>query len=240
MSISDASWRKFIQALQNRASDQGALIIQALPFFASSQICHVCGFKNELVKSLKVRVWTCPNCGTVNERDLNASINLIPTKEQITKAYLDQEEKTTAYEKQKVQISQRAKKSGQTIHKQTAQKQARREQRANDKLNQTSNLVITSNPITNSIPTLALSSPVSGLKTATVAPIPEETLNQTWSFDKTESVSAERNLVARLEEALTDPMSEGQTHQPEDFKPPQRFCPYVVDESRFAPKYPHD
>ena len=220
-SISDAGWRKFMQALQTRATDQGTLVVQALPFFASSQLCHVCGFKNELVKSLKVRVWTCPNCGTVNERDLNASNNLIPTKEQITKAYLEQQEKAEKYEKQKLKISQRAKKAGQIIHKQTVQKQARQDRRATDKLNKIANSI--PNPVLDS-PTLALSSPVSRLKIETVAPIPEETLNQTWSFGKAESVSAERNLIVRLEEALTDRMSEGQNYQPEE-SPPQRFCP---------------
>jgi hypothetical protein len=104
--------------------------------------------------------------------------------------------------KQKEQVSQRAKEAGQTIKQRSAQKQIKRQQRAAEKLNQTSNLV------SNSL-NLALSSAISRLETETVAPIPEETLNQTWSEGSTESVSAERKTTTQLTEALTDLISEG-------------------------------
>ena len=33
--------------------------------------------KNEEVKDLSVRKWTCPECGLIHDRDINASINIM-------------------------------------------------------------------------------------------------------------------------------------------------------------------
>ncbi|EGT4139171.1 transposase, partial [Clostridium perfringens] len=74
--ISEASWYEFRVMLEYKAKWYGRNIIVAPSNYASSQLCSCCRYKNSDVKNLGLRKWTCPNCGTEHDRDLNASINL--------------------------------------------------------------------------------------------------------------------------------------------------------------------
>jgi len=40
-------------------------------------MCAHCETKEVSVKDLSVRKWECKNCGCMNDRDLNASINIM-------------------------------------------------------------------------------------------------------------------------------------------------------------------
>lgn len=75
-SIADVSWSEFVRVLKYKADWNGVRVIQIDRFESSSQSCHVCGYKNADVKNLNVMKWTCPQCGTHHDRDVNAAINI--------------------------------------------------------------------------------------------------------------------------------------------------------------------
>ena len=69
--------REFIRVLKYKSNWLGKKIIEINKYYPSSQSCNRCGFKNEEVKNLSVRKWTCPECGLIHDRDINASVNIM-------------------------------------------------------------------------------------------------------------------------------------------------------------------
>ena len=75
-SVSDNGWGMFTAFLKYKLEEQGKRLIRVDKFFASSQTCNVCGYKNNATKDLSIREWDCPQCGTHHDRDVNAAINI--------------------------------------------------------------------------------------------------------------------------------------------------------------------
>ena len=71
--ISDVSWNKLIQMTTYKVEYTGGEVILVDPK-NTSQNCSECG--NKVPKTLSGRTHTCPYCGLILDRDLNASINI--------------------------------------------------------------------------------------------------------------------------------------------------------------------
>lgn len=75
--IQDVSWGEFTRQLKYKAEWNDRIYHKINPWFASSQLCSECGSKNKEVKCLSVREWVCTECGSIHQRDENASKNIL-------------------------------------------------------------------------------------------------------------------------------------------------------------------
>ena len=75
--VSDLGFYSFVQKLKYEAAKFGTRIIFIDRWYASSQICSECGYKNPELRDLRIRKWECPECGAKHDRDRNASINIL-------------------------------------------------------------------------------------------------------------------------------------------------------------------
>ena len=75
-SIADASWSEFVRQLEYKSLWYGRELVGIDRWYPSSKRCSDCG---HTVKSmpLNVREWTCPECGTIHDRDINAARNVL-------------------------------------------------------------------------------------------------------------------------------------------------------------------
>lgn len=77
-STADNSFGKFREMLKYKLEDKGKKLIKIGKFEPSTIICSYCGaYHKDIVNSLSVREWTCPDCGTHHDRDVNAAKNIL-------------------------------------------------------------------------------------------------------------------------------------------------------------------
>ncbi len=69
--IADAAFSEMVRQLGYKAVQ----VVRVDPFYPSSKTCNECGHSNPDL-TLADRVWACPACGTVLERDVNAARNI--------------------------------------------------------------------------------------------------------------------------------------------------------------------
>lgn len=73
--VSDLAHSSFLERLDHVAAKYGVKVVRVDRWYASTRLCHDCGYKNDGL-SLSDRTWTCPRCGAVHDRDLNAARNI--------------------------------------------------------------------------------------------------------------------------------------------------------------------
>lgn len=74
-SISDANWGELVRQLEYKAGWYGRTVVAIDRWFPSSKRCSCCGHTVAKL-DLSVRQWTCPECNTELDRDVNAALNI--------------------------------------------------------------------------------------------------------------------------------------------------------------------
>lgn len=74
--VSDLSFGQFVEILAYKCLKHNRTFRQVGRWTATTKPCSDCGFHNENL-SLSDRQWTCPECGSDHDRDVNAAINIL-------------------------------------------------------------------------------------------------------------------------------------------------------------------
>ena len=74
--VSDLAFYQFVEILKYKCSKHKRLLKQVGQWTATTKPCSDCGFHNENL-TLSDRQWTCPECGSDHDRDINAAINIL-------------------------------------------------------------------------------------------------------------------------------------------------------------------
>ena len=76
-SLSDAAVSTLCSLIEWKCKIKGKIYYKINTYYPSSQICSHCGYKNSKLKDLSIREYDCPKCGSHNDRDINASLNIM-------------------------------------------------------------------------------------------------------------------------------------------------------------------
>ena len=74
-SILREGWSALVNKLSYKAEWYGRTLVQVDRFYPSSKLCHACGHKYKELR-LSEREWTCENCHSPHDRDVNAALNI--------------------------------------------------------------------------------------------------------------------------------------------------------------------
>ena len=75
--ISSASWGRFVDMLKYKShASQHCNIARVNTYYPSTHICNDCNTKLDYKLKLSTREWTCPACGSIHDRDINAAKNI--------------------------------------------------------------------------------------------------------------------------------------------------------------------
>jgi putative transposase len=74
--IADASWGELRRQLEYKSARYGRHLIVLDRWYPSSKTCSACGHLLDRL-DLSIRTWTCPGCGILHDRDLNAAKNIL-------------------------------------------------------------------------------------------------------------------------------------------------------------------
>ncbi len=74
-SVADMGFFEFRQQVEYKAAMCAGEVVVADHFYPSSTTCSDCGYVLDVLP-LSVREWTCPACGTMHDRDVNAAVNV--------------------------------------------------------------------------------------------------------------------------------------------------------------------
>lgn len=80
--INDLGFYELKRQLIYKANQAGKQVKEVDRFYPSSKTCHCCGFRLESLP-LANRFWTCPNCQSHHDRDINASLNILKQADKI-------------------------------------------------------------------------------------------------------------------------------------------------------------
>ncbi len=73
--ISEVGWSEFVSQLEYKAQWYGRNLVKIDKWYPSSKRCFDCGHILDSL-TLDIRQWTCPECGVVHDRDVNAALNI--------------------------------------------------------------------------------------------------------------------------------------------------------------------
>ncbi len=74
--IHDVGWGEFVRQLEYKAAWYGRTLVKIDKWYPSSKRCSACGHILDSL-TLDSRRWTCPECGRVHDRDVNAAQNIL-------------------------------------------------------------------------------------------------------------------------------------------------------------------